>query len=302
MKYVLPRYSLKRVVLSKLFHTLLGNGSKNPFFNVLNFFDPQNIENYSRYANREIECNVCGKTSRMLYDFPNVKHRSEHRIGLIRETLQCRQCGATMRDRTLAHALLVTLNSQKLVQALSIANLGQRTSLNQRILDTDAFSTTSRLLAQHSNYVRSSFISSIKFGTELEPNWYNINLERIDLPSASFDVILTSDVAEHIRDIESAHREIHRILRPGGKYIFTIPYDPDCKEHHILVDTSTSEDRLLVPAQFHGDPLSGGILAYRVFGRKIFEDLEQIGFSVEFMSVDDVNTGIFGGDVFVATR
>jgi SAM-dependent methyltransferase len=237
-----------------------------------------------------------------MYDFPNVRHRTAHRIGLLRETLQCSHCGATMRDRTLAYALLSLINRGKNLPGRSIADLSKQDQMGARCLDTDSFSQMSRLLKHLPDHVRSSFVTNVSFGTELEVNRYNINLEKIDFPAESFDIVLTSDVAEHIRDIDQAHREIYRILRNGGAYIFTVPYDPECATHHVLVDTSSSQDKYLVPAQLHGDPLTGGILAYRVFGRQIFVDLETIGFTVEFLEVNDVSLGIFDGDVFIATR
>jgi SAM-dependent methyltransferase len=49
-----------------------------------------------------------------------------------------------------------------------------------------------------------------------------------DLPlaSASIDVVLSTDVIEHIIDTKKALEEISRVLRPGGTVIvFTPPYD-----------------------------------------------------------------------------
>lgn len=297
-----PKNTLRRIIFSKVYRTLRLQSAKNPYFNIGNFFDSTNRDYHARFAGKKIDCNVCGNASSIMYDFPNVRHRTEHRIGLLRETLQCSHCGATMRDRTLAYALLSLINRGKNLPVRSIAELGKQDQLGARCLDTDSFSQTSRLLKHLPDHVRSSFVTNVSFGTELEANRYNINLEKIDFPDESFDIVLTSDVAEHIRDIDRAHREIYRILRKGGTYIFTAPYDPECATHHVLVDTTTSEDKYLVPAQLHGDPLTGGILAYRVFGRQIFVDLEKIGFTVEFLAVNDTSLGIFDGDVFIATR
>src|SRR5215210_6695299 len=43
---------------------------------------------------------------------------------------------------------------------------------------------------------------------------------------ASFDVVLASDVLEHIDDDAGAAREISRVLRPGGVFIFSVPAHP----------------------------------------------------------------------------
>lgn len=45
----------------------------------------------------------------------------------------------------------------------------------------------------------------------------------LELPSNSFDVVISFQVIEHVRrDIELV-REVHRVLRPGGKFIVTTP-------------------------------------------------------------------------------
>jgi SAM-dependent methyltransferase len=39
----------------------------------------------------------------------------------------------------------------------------------------------------------------------------------------SFDVVLSSNVLEHVRDLPSMEREIHRVLTPGGRCIHVLP-------------------------------------------------------------------------------
>ncbi len=39
----------------------------------------------------------------------------------------------------------------------------------------------------------------------------------------SIDVAFSRSVMEHIEDVESAYKELYRVLRPGGKYLFLTP-------------------------------------------------------------------------------
>ena len=39
----------------------------------------------------------------------------------------------------------------------------------------------------------------------------------------SIDLAYSRSVMEHIRDVEAAYTEIHRVLKPGGKYVFLTP-------------------------------------------------------------------------------
>jgi SAM-dependent methyltransferase len=262
----------------------------------------ENFANFRRYRGHEFRCPVCGKVAKALYDFPDVRLRREHRVGVLRETLQCRGCFAPMRERSLAHALLQHLNQRWGTSLDSIAELARHGLRGLRLLDTDNFSATSLLLRGVAGVTRCSYVPSEPWGKELAPGYFNIDLERIDFAGESFDVLLTSDVMEHVRDCEAAHREIHRVLKPGGAYIFNVPYEETSERHIVLVDTSTGKDIYLVPPQLHGDPLTGGILAYRVFGRELLDTLQHIGFEVRFMRLQLPERLIVDGDVFVACK
>lgn len=52
------------------------------------------------------------------------------------------------------------------------------------------------------------------------------NLEKLDFPGNCFDLVLTADVLEHVRDLDRALAEIARILKPGGLHLFTVPHNP----------------------------------------------------------------------------
>lgn len=45
----------------------------------------------------------------------------------------------------------------------------------------------------------------------------------IGSPNDAFDVVVSSETIEHVPDPASAVRELHRVLRPGGKLLLTTP-------------------------------------------------------------------------------
>jgi len=45
----------------------------------------------------------------------------------------------------------------------------------------------------------------------------------IPFPDASFDVVFSSNVLEHVPDLQQMHSEIHRVLRPQGSAIHVLP-------------------------------------------------------------------------------
>jgi SAM-dependent methyltransferase len=52
------------------------------------------------------------------------------------------------------------------------------------------------------------------------------DLERLDLPDAAFDAAVCAEVLEHLDDDAAALRELHRVLRPGGLLLLTVPANP----------------------------------------------------------------------------
>lgn len=262
----------------------------------------ENWRTFQKYRGIRFECNVCGQSGKPFFDFPDLQLRREHRIGELRETIQCRCCGATMRHRTLAAMLLRSVMQKTGRRFASLKALADAGLDGLAVLDTDAFSPNSKVLCAVPGYTVSSFLPDKPFDAELAPGHFNLNLEKIGFASRTFDVVLTSDVMEHVRGIDAAHQEIARVLKPTGHYLFTVPYDPTSAPHIALVDTIGPEDVFLVPPHYHGDPLTGGVLAYRIFGRKIFDDLAACGLKAEFICIDDAKALIEKGDAFIAEK
>ena len=56
--------------------------------------------------------------------------------------------------------------------------------------------------------------------------YYKKKLSRMDdlkFPTSSFDVVAAFDVIEHIKNDKKAAKEVMRVLKPGGHFVFTVP-------------------------------------------------------------------------------
>ena len=49
------------------------------------------------------------------------------------------------------------------------------------------------------------------------------DIQKMPFADAAFDLVLATDVIEHVADDDAAIRELHRVLRPGGRALITVP-------------------------------------------------------------------------------
>lgn len=77
--------------------------------------------------------------------------------------------------------------------------------------------------------VADKFTTVDKFDTKIDFSKYpNVtfvqqNVPPLNFPDNTFDFAITFQVVEHIKDDHAFIREIHRVLKPGGKLIITTP-------------------------------------------------------------------------------
>ena len=98
-----------------------------------------------------------------------------------------------------------------------------------------------------------------------------INIEDTGLNDDSYDMIICNHVLEHVSDYKKALRELHRIIRPGGRIILSFPVDPSLTT--VYEDNSISSEEERVRHFGQNDHL-------RIFGRNSTELLESFGFQV----------------------
>lgn len=129
------------------------------------------------------------------------------------------------------------------------------------------------------------------------------DLQQTSFDDASFDLIITAEVFEHIPDALRAEREIVRLLRPGGAYCFTVPFLPYHDEDLVLAEHHASGELVLHgPAQYHGDPIrpQEGALVYRLFShRGLTQRFNELGCRFTTYRFWSKAFGILGNNGFV---
>jgi SAM-dependent methyltransferase len=107
------------------------------------------------------------------------------------------------------------------------------------------------------------------------------DLQELSLPSASVDLVITNDVAEHVPSPAAAFRELARVLKPGGQVFMTTPFCCDNQENVARAEIIDGKLVHHLPPAYHGNPLSSESpsLVFTDFGWEILTQLREAGFS-----------------------
>jgi hypothetical protein len=110
---------------------------------------------------------------------------------------------------------------------------------------------------------------------------FNEDLRAMTFAGGSVDVLIHCDVLEHVPRVELAAIDSHRVLSPGGRTVFTMPFFQDCDAtvvRAVLLDDGRIDHRL--PPEMHGDPMQPeGVLAYYNFGWDVLDHFRGAGFA-----------------------
>ncbi len=98
-----------------------------------------------------------------------------------------------------------------------------------------------------------------------------MDIEKIQFPDNSFDVIFCNHVLEHVEHFDTAVSELYRVLKPGGYAIMQSPQD--MKLPHTISDPSITDPRERERVFKQSDHL-------RLFGQDYGKELAKGGFKV----------------------
>ncbi len=190
-------------------------------------------------------CNVCRWTGSA---FLGIAHT---------ESALCPRCGSIARDRFLLWCFTSRSGRQRGVRVIE---------------------TSPRLGGEYRSYMQRWFsYRTSDFDLSAHRGDIQLDLQQIELPDASVDVVLTPHVLEHVPDTDRALSELFRVIAPGGRMYLQVP----------LVYGATSAP---TEPEFHADNTP----VFWNFGWDLTDRLRAAGFTTTVLVTDEYDRVLRG--------
>jgi hypothetical protein len=207
-----------------------------------------------------------------------------------RDELVCTSCGSIPRQRALVAVLAIVAPDWRRARLWELAPAGP---------------ASEKLRLGCAAYVASHYWPDIPPGTVVD-GVRSEDVERPTFADASFDIVVSSDVFEHIIDVDTAMAQIARVLDYGGLHVWTAPQYRDIETSRPRVRRTASGLDYLVPPEYHGDPVNPeGVLVTYDWGRDLADRVESAsGLWTTGFRVESRTNGLLGEflEVFVSHK
>ena len=227
------------------------------------------------------------------------------------------------RSRQLAVAILSDFLGHKYSSIADFAKSAYAKTL--RILNTESRAALTEVLnrgicgAGWAPDKDCSFISSEYFGSTFNAGQYyhyqklgkevrHEDLRKLSFGDNSLDLIISTEIFEHIPGPYDAFREVHRVLKPSGMHIFTVPFVADSLKDEMHAElVEGGEVKWLNDGEplYHVDGVRPeGIPVFQIFGQEVAFNLCNMGFKVKVKALRNIpEVGILGeGAIYFVTE
>lgn len=239
-------------------------------------------------------CFVCEDVVPFKVDFNYAYKLDGKLVPNWRERLVCPNCGLNNRLRLTYHIINTIFND---FADASVYITEQMTGFYQTLKKINP------------NIIGSEFLGeAIPLGSVNDSGIRNENFTKLTFEDKKFDYLISLEVLEHIPDYKQALKESFRVLKPNGKFLFTVPFNKNSKSN--IVRAKIDENGIithLLPPEYHGDPVndSQSCLCYYHFGWELLDELKNAGFKDAYaLTTYSKEYGYLGGEqiFFVAEK
>lgn len=131
---------------------------------------------------------------------------------------------------------------------------------------------------------RASHLTYSEYFDDIPPGAYKgavqcQDVQELTYGDESFDLCTCTEVFEHVPNDLKGFREIYRVLKPGGLFLFTVPLS-DRRKTVERVRLNEGKLIYLEEPEYHDDHIlgAGRVLCYRNYGLDIVDRLSHAGF------------------------
>lgn len=246
-------------------------------------------------------CRICGKRSRRgrpwrlaggLVESWQIDSHWRRMIER-REGLRCGACGSVSRYRYLARTIMEELGALELGFTSFSDYAGSDHFRRLRVAEINGCGPLHGYLNLNPGLAYS------EYGSE-DPAIPSEDLSQLSYRDREFDLVVTSDTLEHLPDLARALGEIQRVLKPGGRHIFTVPVVWDGRKTRQRAVLDGERIVHLYPPSYHGvwDAQSPDRLVFHEFGDDALDYLQTPGTEIKVRRHPD-NASLI---VFVAVK
>jgi SAM-dependent methyltransferase len=147
------------------------------------------------------------------------------------------------------------------------------------VLELDPRSPLKALLSRARTYTRSFYEEG--HSLDSKDGALCLDITRLRMQNESLDLIVSSDVLEHVPGLDKAFFETARVLRLGGAHLFTVPPRAATRKRAEIIDGQLKH---IEPPEFHLDPLSPeGILAFWDIGPDLAKAIPAEGLDIKIV-------------------
>ncbi len=225
-------------------------------------------------------CTVCGHHSLFVLN---------DTLAMIRNHAICVRCGSVSRHRHVAKCIVDYFSRR------GIRRLGDFEAHPElRVFNSVSFGPIVKAMGSHPGIVCSEYLDGVKSG-DRKNGILCEDFENLSFGDASFDLVISEDVFEHLKDFRRGFAEVYRVLKKGGAHIFCVPFHFGTLTQP-LYEFRNGSAIPLGPIEYHGDSVRGRIPTYTRFGCDLVEILSGMGYEATLSLAsyeDEVNYGTF---------
>lgn len=136
-----------------------------------------------------------------------------------------------------------------------------------------------RLRGRFSRFIGSEYTQDPETAADLYPIPI-MDLQALEFPDATFDIVTTNEVLEHVPSLDGALAEIYRVLKPGSYHVGTVPFLYDREESIVRARMEGDQILHLMDPEYHGNPVDPehGALVFEMPGWNLLARARSVGF------------------------